>query len=185
MVRKYVQINFTSPLVATIDKFDDIWKGVQSARLNLEVRHNVILRNLMICNNKVVLSLDVPDEIADGFSIGNHLRGISTWLLSNRSEYQGYVVGKRLLTYTEVTEPRADVKPVNHPVDIESKKLAELTEIRKELQNIRVILQSQYVPEYEIVEKAKRNKDGTRTPAKKVALEDPLGELHKRYNISQ
>jgi hypothetical protein len=57
--------------------------------------------------------------------------------------------------------------------------LRELIEIRKELQNIRVILQSQFVHDYRIERK--------RVDGKIVrtihTLQDPLKELRKRYNI--
>lgn len=55
--------------------------------------------------------------------------------------------------------------------------LKELTEIRKELQNIRVILQSQFVRDYEI---DRKYKDGKCIRTRRT-LEDPLGELRKRY----
>ncbi len=59
--------------------------------------------------------------------------------------------------------------------------LQELIEIKRELQNIRVILQSQYVSNYEIVKTKDKNGKTIRT---RHILEDPLEQLRKRYNMS-
>ena len=53
--------------------------------------------------DRVVVEIKIPDEIAETFAVGNHLRGISNFLLSRCGDrYQPYLVGKRLLNYTEV-----------------------------------------------------------------------------------
>lgn len=57
----------------------------------------------------------------------------------------------------------------------------EIVTIRKELQSIRVILQSQFIRDYEI----ERTKVDGKTVRTRRTLEDPLGELRKRYNIDQ
>ena len=46
------------------------------------------------------------EEIVDTFSVGNHLRGISTYLLKRcGGRYDKYLVGKRLLNYIEIPTP--------------------------------------------------------------------------------
>ena len=62
---------------------------------------------------------------------------------------------------------------------MDEKILEELTIIRKELQNIRVILQSEFVSDYTIT---REHVDG-KVIRTRTILEDPLGELRKRYNI--
>ncbi len=57
--------------------------------------------------------------------------------------------------------------------------LRELIEIRKELQNIRVILQSQFVHDYRI----ERKRVVGLIVITIHTLQDPLKELRKRYNI--
>ena len=59
--------------------------------------------------------------------------------------------------------------------------LEELTLMRKELQNIRVILQDQFVKDYNV----KRERIDGKVVKTFQRLEDPLGDLRKRYNIDQ
>lgn len=60
--------------------------------------------------------------------------------------------------------------------------IEELIIIRKELQNIRVILQSQFVPDFKI--ERTRNENG-KTIRKRIPIKDPLGDLRKRHNIDR
>lgn len=64
--------------------------------------------------------------------------------------------------------------------DIELKKLEELREIKRELQNIRVILQSQFIKDYEVIKTKDENGKTIRTRRTLVA---PLEQLRKRYNM--
>ena len=51
-----------------------------------------------------MVEIKIPDEIVDSFAVGNHLRGISNYLLSRCGDrYQKFLVGKRLLNYIEVS----------------------------------------------------------------------------------
>lgn len=59
--------------------------------------------------------------------------------------------------------------------------LNELIAIRKELQNIRVILQFQFIKDYTV----ERTKVDGRTIRTRHTLEDALGDLRKSYNIDQ
>ena len=60
----------------------------------------------MIIDDKVVVEVKVPDVISDTFAVGNHLRGIASYLLKKcNGRYDQYVVGKRLLNYNEIPSP--------------------------------------------------------------------------------
>lgn len=65
--------------------------------------------------------------------------------------------------------------------DIEVRKLEELREIKRELQNIRAILQSEFVKDYEVV---KTKDENGRTIRNRHTLEAPLEHLRKRCNMS-
>lgn len=61
--------------------------------------------------DKVVVEIKIPEEIVETFSIGPHLKGVATYLLKNcNGRYYQYLVGKRLLMYTEVATPDASDK---------------------------------------------------------------------------
>lgn len=106
-VSKVIQIEFTDCRIQAADAIYDIRKAAESASLNLYARHHVQLQYpMLIDNNKVVVELKIPEEIVDTFSVGNHLRGISTYLLKRcGGRYDKYLVGKRLLNYIEIPAP--------------------------------------------------------------------------------
>ena len=106
MITKKIQLDFANPSVRAIDCIQDIRKAAKSAGLNLYSRYDVQLQYPMPTEDgRVVVDIKIPQRIAESFAIGNHLRGISHYLLNccgNR--YQAYLVGKRLLNYSEVSE---------------------------------------------------------------------------------
>ena len=105
MRTKKIRIEFADPSIRAIDNIQDIRKAAENAGLNLFSRYGVQLQYPMPDGDRVVLEIKIPDEIAETFAVGNHLRGISNFLLSKYGDrYQPYLVGKRLLNYTEVTE---------------------------------------------------------------------------------
>ena len=54
-------------------------------------------------DDKVVVEVKIPEEIVDTFAIGPHLKGVATYLLKQcNGRYDNYLVGKRLLSYTEI-----------------------------------------------------------------------------------
>lgn len=107
LISKSVQIEFADSSMRAIDAIHDIRAGVQSASLNLFSRHDVQIQTPMLYgDDKVVVEMKIPEEIADTFSIGPHLKGVANYLLRNcNGRYDKYVVGKRLLVYTEVAAP--------------------------------------------------------------------------------
>ena len=92
LISKNVQIEFADSSMKAIDAIYDIREGVKSASLNLYSRYDV----------------QIPEEIIETFSIGPHLKGIANYLLKNcNGRYDKYLVGRRLLVYTEVAPPKA------------------------------------------------------------------------------
>lgn len=109
MVSKNVQIEFADPEMKAVDAIQDIRAGVRSASLNLYARYGVRIQTPMLYGrDKVVVEIKLPEEIAGKFSFGPHLKGVATYLLKScNGRYDRYVVGKRLLVYTEVAAPDA------------------------------------------------------------------------------
>jgi len=102
-ISKIVQIEFADPRIKAIDAIYDIRKAAQNAGLNLYSRYNVQLQMPIVIDDKVVLKLKIPDKISNTFALGNHLRGISSYLLKQcNGKYDQYVMGKRLLSYSEI-----------------------------------------------------------------------------------
>ena len=107
LISKHIQIDFADPQIRAIDAIQDIRKATESAGLNLFSRYDVQLQYPMPFGDRVVVEIKIPDEIIDTFAVGNHLRGISAYMLKYcNGKYDQYLVGKRLLTYTEVSEPK-------------------------------------------------------------------------------
>ena len=105
LVTKRIQIEFADPTIKAIDYIQDIRKAAENAGLNLFSRYDVQLLYPMPDGDRVVVEIKIPEEIVDTFAVGNHLRGISTYLLSKGSNrYHQYLIGKRLLNYIELDE---------------------------------------------------------------------------------
>ncbi len=113
LVSKNVQIEFADTSIKAIEAIHDIREGVRSASLNLYARYDVQIQTPMLYgDDKVVVEIKIPEEIADTFSIGPHLKGVANYLLKNcNGRYDKYVVGKRLLVYTEVATPEMKNNP--------------------------------------------------------------------------
>lgn len=112
MVTKKIQLEFADPSIRAIDYIQDIRKAAENAGLNLFARYDVQLQYPMpTVDDRVVVEIYIPDEIADTFAVGNHLRGISNYLLSRYGDrYQKFLVGKRLLNYIEVSDTDQEPK---------------------------------------------------------------------------
>lgn len=96
-------------VIKGIDAIYDIREGVRSASLNLYSRYVVQIQTPMVYgDDKVVVEVKIPEEIVDTFAIGPHLKGVATYLLKQcNGRYDNYLVGKRLLSYTEIAAPDA------------------------------------------------------------------------------
>ncbi len=107
LVSKNVQIDFANPMIKAADAIHDIREGVKSASINLYSRYGVQIQIPMLYGeDKVIVEIKIPEEIVGTFSIGPHLKGVANYLLKScNGRYDHYVMGKRLLVYTEVTAP--------------------------------------------------------------------------------
>ena len=104
--RKYIQIEFADPSIRAIDHIQYIRDAAHSAGMNLFSRYDVQLDYPMPYGDRVIVEIRIPVEIADGFAVGNHLRGMSDYLLKRSPDiYKDKQVGKRLLNYVEVSDP--------------------------------------------------------------------------------
>lgn len=103
MIEKIIFIEFADPRIRAIEHFSDICEAVNYAQHNLYVRHRIRLHAPYQSNNLVFLKMEIPDESCENFNPGNHLRGMSKYLLKKHSDfYKNYRVGNRLLHYMPV-----------------------------------------------------------------------------------
>ena len=106
MVTKFIMLEFADCKHRAIDSISDIREAAKHAGMNLCVRHGIRLGYPMPYNDKVIVEVEIPDDLIPSFRIGYHLRGLSTNLKRiDHSKYKGYQVGNRLLTYYEVPDP--------------------------------------------------------------------------------
>lgn len=102
LITKTVQIEFADSNYNAVDYLADLRAASESASLNLFSKYEVRLEMPRVINGyRVVMDVRIPESIVDEFSIGNHLRGLSAYLLKYcNGRYDDAVVGKRLLNYT-------------------------------------------------------------------------------------
>ena len=81
-----VQIDMASKKSTAYENYADIKKAVESASLGLYSNYGVQIQNIQTINEKVIMHLRIPNDIADNFSIGNHMRGVATYLMKNYNE---------------------------------------------------------------------------------------------------
>ena len=112
LVSKNIQIEFADSSMKAIDAIHDIREGVRSASLNLYSRSGKDkgktgkVLGTVPSEDKVVVEIKIPEEKVETFAIGPHLKGVANYLLKScNGRYDQYVVGKRLLVYTEVAAP--------------------------------------------------------------------------------
>ena len=100
---KKVQIDLASKKSTAYEHFKEIQKAIHNASLGLYSKYGVQILNVLPIDEKVVMEIRIPDDIVENFGIGNHMRGVSAYLLKNYSEiFSDLVVGKRLLNYTDI-----------------------------------------------------------------------------------
>ena len=96
-----VQIEFASPKILAKDRLDDSLEAVVHSNRNLYYKHNVFVSLPFVKNDKVFVNLNIPTALSENFRVGNHLRGISSYLLREK-DYKQYRIGTRLLFFTKV-----------------------------------------------------------------------------------
>ena len=114
MISKFVQIEFADSSIRAEDCLRDIRDATESASLNLYSRYDVQLEVPMLVGDSVILEVRVPTDLASTFAIGNHLRGISAYLIKKcNGRYNDHLVGNRLLVYTEIPSPEVKTEEMS------------------------------------------------------------------------
>lgn len=109
MITKKVLISFAKAGETFGGRKTEIVEAIEFASKNLFAKHGVHILNIDINDdNDTILMLFIPDDIAGSFSVGNHLRGISQYLLKNYPKYKELLVGKRLLSYKVLQEKNVE-----------------------------------------------------------------------------
>lgn len=95
-----IGVRFADPAIKVGHYKKELTEGLSHADLNLRTRHRTRIEVLFITDESIMLRLHIPDELYDGYNIGNHLRGVSRYLLENYSyEFKSHRVGTRLLQF--------------------------------------------------------------------------------------
>lgn len=110
LVSKTVKIEFANSEWRAVDCIQDLRKAAKSASLNLYSKYDVRIELPRIVNDTlVVMDIRIPEEIAEAFRIGNHLRGMSAYLMKYcDGRYNDAVVGNRILKYIVIPVPESD-----------------------------------------------------------------------------
>ena len=108
LVVKQIQLEFADTRIRAVDCITDIRNAVENATRNLFTKYGVRLQTPTVTEyDRVIVEIQIPIKIADRFAIGNHLRGVSKYLLDNfSSRYQPYLVGRRLLNYIDASKAK-------------------------------------------------------------------------------
>lgn len=105
MVTKTILIHFANPRIRAVDHFSDICEAADHAHYNLYIRHKVRLYAPYQSDNNVFIKMEIPDESCENFNPGNHLRGISAYLIKKHGDaYRKYRVGNRLFYFLSVED---------------------------------------------------------------------------------
>ena len=100
MITKTIVLEFASPKIRAEDYLHEIIEAAKNAERNLYTHHGVVLHIPFERDKRVYIKVDIPDELADKFSPGRHMRGISKYLLRRHGDiFTKYLVGTRLLHY--------------------------------------------------------------------------------------
>lgn len=103
MITKNILIEFANPKIRAEKRFIDIYEAAQNAQFNLFLRYKIRLETPYITDRGVVVKINIPEDLAENFNPGNHLRGMSRYLIKKNGDfYKNYRIGKRLLYYIEL-----------------------------------------------------------------------------------
>lgn len=100
-VIKKIMIEFANPKLKASEYLPQIREAADYASVNLKARHDILLCIPQCIDGMVLVNCQVPTEIAHDWSIGNHLKGIASYLLKNYPSKDDRI-GDRLLHYIEV-----------------------------------------------------------------------------------
>ena len=103
MITKTIFIEFANPQIRAANYISDIIEAAYNAKFNLYFRYKIHLHQPYIKDNMVFIEMDIPEDIGETIKCGNHLRGISAYLLKKKGDfYKQHRIGNRLLYYIEV-----------------------------------------------------------------------------------
>ena len=103
----YVALEFAKPNLKVIYHLGDIQSAVYNVQKNLLAKYNITIGDLFVSNNQVIICMSIPKDSVEKFSVGNHLKGISRYLLHQCSfPYYEYLDGTRLLHYYKLNESK-------------------------------------------------------------------------------
>lgn len=124
MTIKKVLISFAKAGATFCGRKDHILEAIDFAGRNLYAKHGIHILDVNVGDiYDTVLTVSVPDDISDMFSVGNHLRGISQYLLKNYPEYKDFLVGKRLLSYKVLPEKNIEKVVIDNSDSIDISKV--------------------------------------------------------------
>lgn len=136
MTTKTVQIEFANSGWKAVNFIQDIRNATKSASLNLLSKYDVRLEQPRIINDsQVVMDVHIPEEIAENFSIGNHLRGVAAYLMKYcDGRFENAVVGNRILNYIVIPTPNSNDN--NIPMAQRLSIISELAELLKNTDSV-------------------------------------------------
>lgn len=132
LITKTVQVEFANPAFKAVECIADIRKAAENASLHLFSQYDVRLEMPRVINDyQVVMDVRIPDNIVENFQIGNHLRGIAAYLIKYcDGKYDNAAVGKRLLSYTVVSDAQYK-KSDNYNIEQKLSLISQLIEVLK------------------------------------------------------
>ena len=103
MILQLIRVEFADPRIRAIDHIDDLCEAVEHAKWNLHTRHHIEIQPPRKVGDNVLIGISIPDMFPGIFRVGNHLRGVSKYLLRTYPErYSNFRIGTRLLYYIEI-----------------------------------------------------------------------------------
>ena len=113
-MEKKVQIDLASKKSTASANYAEIKEAIENASLGLFSKYSVQIVDVLAINGTIVMSMRIPDDIVETFNIGNHMRGVSAYLLKKYNDkFSNLVVGKRLLNYTVIASPPEQENPIS------------------------------------------------------------------------
>lgn len=112
--KETVKMEFANTDWHAVDWIADLRKAAKSASFHLLSKHEVELETPRIIDgSQVVVDIHIPEEIAETFAVGPHLRGVAAYLMKYcNGRYDKAVVGNRLLTYTVIPTPETESEQI-------------------------------------------------------------------------
>jgi hypothetical protein len=137
---KTVVIFFRDPRIQMVEHLDKINEAVDHAERNLCARHNVKIQGRGLYGNGYAIGLDIPSD--SDFNIGQHLRGLSLYLLKKYSSiYSPMKQGTSLLSYHDANNVIVNVSDMSPNISNLRKSIDEVKEALSKLEQAVVYLE--------------------------------------------